>query len=167
MIPLGRFKGLGNQGLFMATPPLSAEQVATRAKPVTANGKRKGRPTNVERADHMVEAGLMPVSYMLGVLRDKSQSDQRRMWAAVNAAPYCHAKLNAIDMRTYVELQARLEGADARVVAPTKLSPAEREAMRTMILRALGDEGDAALSGGNGGDVIEGSYTTRDAQGGD
>lgn len=42
----------------------------------------------------------MPLEYMLAVMRNPSPkiSDARRDWAAQAAAPYCHARLNNIDV---------------------------------------------------------------------
>jgi hypothetical protein len=39
----------------------------------------------------------MPLDYLLRVLRDVTEPQERRMAAAVAAAPYCHARLKAIE----------------------------------------------------------------------
>jgi hypothetical protein len=41
-------------------------------------------------------AGLMPLEHLLRVMRDPSESLERRLYCAIAAAPYCHAKLKAI-----------------------------------------------------------------------
>ena len=43
-------------------------------------------------------SGLMPLDYMLSVLRDDQADDARRAWAAREAAPYVHAKLTTVDV---------------------------------------------------------------------
>jgi hypothetical protein len=39
----------------------------------------------------------MPLEHFLAVMRDPNESDDRRMSAAIAAAPYCHRKLKAIE----------------------------------------------------------------------
>jgi hypothetical protein len=41
--------------------------------------------------------GLMPLEYMLNVLRDESQPHDERFKAAINAAPYLHPKLSSVE----------------------------------------------------------------------
>ena len=57
-------------------------------------GRRKGTPNKVtvKRAAEIAESGKTPLDFMLSVLRDEDASIKERMWAAVAAAPYCHAK---------------------------------------------------------------------------
>ena len=38
----------------------------------------------------------MPLEHLLAVMRDPNESQDRRMYAAVAAAPYCHRKLKAV-----------------------------------------------------------------------
>jgi hypothetical protein len=52
----------------------------------------------VELAREAEASGLMPLEYMLSVLRDVNQTNDNRMWAAEKAAPYVHAKLSAVEM---------------------------------------------------------------------
>jgi hypothetical protein len=40
---------------------------------------------------------LMPLAYMLQVLRDPKSSPDQKQWAAETAAPYCHAKLASLE----------------------------------------------------------------------
>lgn len=67
-------------------------------------GKRKGagRPKGArsrltERAIERAGEGLLPLDYMLAVLRDENRSDAERMDAAKAAAPFVHARLAQID----------------------------------------------------------------------
>lgn len=94
-------------------------------------GKREGagRPAGAvtkrtrEAADAAAKDGLTPLDYMLSILRDETQEQEKRMWAAEKAAPYVHAKLasvevsgdqeNPLSVVTRIELvAARGNGAD-------------------------------------------------------
>ncbi len=57
-------------------------------------GRQKGTPNKVtvRRAAETAARGKTPLDFMLSVLRDEDASIKERMWAAVAAAPYCHAK---------------------------------------------------------------------------
>ena len=44
------------------------------------------------------QSGLLPVEYMLGVMRDESLDTRLRIDAAKAAAPYVHQKLSAISV---------------------------------------------------------------------
>jgi hypothetical protein len=62
-------------------------------------GRTKGTP-NVKTAEQVaaVEAsGLMPLDYMLGVMRNENEDAVRRLDAAKSAAPYVHARLSSIE----------------------------------------------------------------------
>lgn len=68
-------------------------------------GKREGagRPAGAvtkrtrEAADAAAKDGLTPLDYMLSILRDEAQEQEKRMWAAEKAAPYVHAKLASVE----------------------------------------------------------------------
>jgi hypothetical protein len=69
-----------------------------RPKGLPKTGGRQKGSTNKRQAALVaaVEAsGLMPLDYMLGVLRDPHSEANRRDWAAKEAAPYLHAKLTS------------------------------------------------------------------------
>lgn len=56
-------------------------------------GRPKGAKTILtEKAIMKAADGLMPLDYMLGILRDESRSEEQRMDAAKAAAPYVHAR---------------------------------------------------------------------------
>lgn len=42
--------------------------------------------------------GVLPLDYLLAVMRDESVEDERRDKAANAAAPYLHAKLASVDL---------------------------------------------------------------------
>ena len=82
-------------------------------------GRTKGTPNRktqeiVEKAE---ASGLMPLDFMLSVLRDERQTFDNRMWAAEKAAPYVHAKLASVEH----------SGPDGEPLGPTiiQLVPAE------------------------------------------
>lgn len=62
-------------------------------------GRPKGAITKKTRElqEKALEGGLTPLEYMLQVLRDKEESSERRMWASEKAAPYVHARLQAVE----------------------------------------------------------------------
>ena len=62
-------------------------------------GRPSGAVTKRTRAvaEKASKAGLTPLEYMLGVLRDEGADPKDRMWAAEKAAPYVHAKLASVE----------------------------------------------------------------------
>lgn len=61
-------------------------------------GNKKGAKRQVtEEAIKRAAAGETPLEYMLKVMRDSTQSDDRRDRMAVGAAPYVHAKLSSME----------------------------------------------------------------------
>jgi hypothetical protein len=67
--------------------------------PRPSAGRPKGvrNVKTVEQIAKVEAAGITPLEYMLGVLRDKSAETALRMDAAKAAAPYVHARLSAIE----------------------------------------------------------------------
>ena len=53
--------------------------------------------------------GLMPLDYMLQVLRSEESDKRDRQWAALAAAPYVHAKLIATEMKVSGSLITGIE----------------------------------------------------------
>ena len=45
-----------------------------------------------------MEGGMMPLDYLLGIMRDDDQDARWRLDAAKAAAPYCHARLSATEV---------------------------------------------------------------------
>jgi hypothetical protein len=64
-------------------------------------GRQKGaRNRATAEARAAAEAtGVMPLSYMLEVMRDPEADQKRRDAMAMAAAPYLHARLSAIDAK--------------------------------------------------------------------
>ena len=62
-------------------------------------GRKPGAATrmNQEARAKAAAGGIMPLDYMLKILRDENAEQDVRMDAAKAAAPYLHAKLAAIE----------------------------------------------------------------------
>lgn len=61
----------------------------------TGGGSRKGKPNKrtAERVAAAEASGLMPVDYLLSVMRDPEVDRAVRVSVALEVAPYLHAKL--------------------------------------------------------------------------
>jgi len=69
------------------------------AKGRKTGGRTKGTPnraTAARQAD-IAASGLTPLEFILSVMRDEQADTATRLDAAVEAAPYVHPKLAAID----------------------------------------------------------------------
>lgn len=62
-------------------------------------GRKPGASTklNEQARKQAAEGGLMPLDYMLSILRDEDMAPDARMDAAKAAAPYVHAKLASVE----------------------------------------------------------------------
>jgi len=61
-------------------------------------GRPKGAKHRLtEQAISQAGGGLLPLDFMLAVLRDENRPDAERMDAAKAAAPYVHARLSQVD----------------------------------------------------------------------
>lgn len=67
----------------------------------TGGGSRLGRRNKATsaRLEKERESGLMPLDYMLQVLRDEASNPEDRRWASKEAAPYMHAKLSSTEIK--------------------------------------------------------------------
>lgn len=92
-------------------------------------GKRDGagRPEGAvtkrtrETAEKAASAGLMPLDYMLAILRDDRADAKDRMWAAEKAAPYVHAKLASVEHSGTLDVTTQTkEQRDAAVAAAAR-----------------------------------------------
>jgi hypothetical protein len=69
-------------------------------------GRREGagrKPGSVSKLDgearrKAMEGGMMPLDYLLGIMRDEDQDARSRLDAAKAAVPYCHARLSATEV---------------------------------------------------------------------
>lgn len=65
------------------------------AKGIKTGGRKKGSKN--KRSLEIVASGLTPLDYMLERLRDDGEDSAVRADMAKAAAPYCHARLAAIE----------------------------------------------------------------------
>lgn len=70
-------------------------------------GRKPGASTkiNEEARKAAAEGGLMPLDYLLAIMRDDMQSQPDRVDAAKAAAPYVHAKLSTVEQTSKVTIQ--------------------------------------------------------------
>lgn len=62
-----------------------------------ARGKAAPSRTAVTKSKKSAPVDLMPLDYMLRVLRNEEAAPEERRWAAQQAAPYVHPKLSAVE----------------------------------------------------------------------
>ena len=61
-------------------------------------GRKKGVPTRRGlQSQSLAAKGMLPLEYMLAVMRDESVHPDRRFEAAKAAAPYVHPKLASVE----------------------------------------------------------------------
>jgi hypothetical protein len=70
-------------------------------------GSRNKR--TLELQERIAATGLTPLDYMLSVLRDETNDVATRLEAAKAAAPFVHARLNAIDLNAEIISRAVLK----------------------------------------------------------
>lgn len=63
-------------------------------------GRKKGQATkmNEKARQKAADGGLMPLDYLLSIMRDEGQPQDERKDAARAAAPYVHARLQSIEV---------------------------------------------------------------------
>jgi hypothetical protein len=62
-------------------------------------GRQKGtrNKRTLAQLEAMATSGeVLPLSYLLKIMRDEDEDPDRRMFAAKAAAPYCHPTLSAV-----------------------------------------------------------------------
>lgn len=74
-------------------------------------GRKPGSKTKktMDIAMAAAAAGETPLEYLLNVMRDPTVDDDRRMDAAKSAAPYCHARLNAVAVNGEIDNKITVE----------------------------------------------------------
>lgn len=60
------------------------------------NGHNRIAEESIEKAK---ASGVMPLDYMLAIMRDEGEDNTRRLDAAKSAAPYLHAKLSQVEAK--------------------------------------------------------------------
>lgn len=98
-------------------------------------GYRHGNPGgSVNSLKHEVltyraKYDCLPLDYMLKILNEEKETDERRMWAAEHAAPYLHAKLASIEVTSSGETVKH-------PVDLTKLTDKELDQLETLVNKA-------------------------------
>ncbi len=105
-------------------------------------GRQKGTPNRATsmRERVLARGGLMPLDYMLSILRDENADAGRRDEMAKAAAPYCHPKLTSIDARLHAELSGKVE--HDLLIDSRRLTPDQRAALRELLAAAVNDDAD-------------------------
>ena len=64
-----------------------------------SGGRQKGMPNKATVARNLAlrDSGLLPLDFMISIMRDETKDLAIRMSAANSAAPYVHAKLTAVE----------------------------------------------------------------------
>jgi len=71
-------------------------RAVARHKP---DGRKKAMPNKPKAgAVELAASGLLPLDYMLSVMRDPTASAKRRDAMAARAAPYCHARYKSVKL---------------------------------------------------------------------
>lgn len=101
------------------------------AKGKKTGGRRPGSPNKAtaEREARIAASGLTPLDYMISLMRDANLDVPTRLDAAKSAAPYVHAKLQAI----------QLTGKDG---GPIKVEDSVRQELMSRILGSLRHKDD-------------------------
>jgi hypothetical protein len=88
-------------------------------------GRKPGQTTklNEEARQQALSSGISPLDYMLGQLRDETNSKEERMDAAKAAAPYVHARLAAVEHSG--DMTLRHEDALDELDEPGTVDPAQ------------------------------------------
>lgn len=74
------------------------ERGRPKGQPKTG-GRQKGtlNKATAKRETELRKSGILPLDYMLKVLRDRRSKPDDKRWAAQTAAPYVHPKLAAVE----------------------------------------------------------------------
>jgi hypothetical protein len=63
-------------------------------------GRKPGSVSKLDAAARMkaMEGGMMPLDFLLAIMRDDEKDARSRLDAAKAAAPYCHARLSSTEL---------------------------------------------------------------------
>ena len=73
-------------------------------------GRKQGKPNalNAKARERAAASGLLPLDYLLSIVRNDSEAQDVRIDAAKAAAPYLHARLASIDMTSKTDYTHRV-----------------------------------------------------------
>jgi hypothetical protein len=80
-------------------------------------GRKKGKHTAAvqRQINEAAASGELPLAYMLRIMRDETQSNDRRDSMAIAAAPYVHAKLSVTKLNASGGIIVRLDSDDEKL----------------------------------------------------
>jgi hypothetical protein len=101
-------------------------------------GRQKGaRNRATAEARAAAEAtGILPLDYMLSVMRDPNADPRRRDAMAIAAAPYLHSKLSAVEAKPNEPSTAEMCGIRVEFVRPRPRDEDDEDAKRTLPRKA-------------------------------
>jgi hypothetical protein len=80
-----------------------------------SDGREKAMPNEAKAA--AAASSLLPLDYMLSVMRDPTASAERRDRIAAMAAPYCHARYKSVNgMRLLVDQHRSMSASSSLMV---------------------------------------------------
>src|SRR6186713_2006340 len=86
-----------------------------------SGGRQKGGVDKIKREAILAAQGITPLDYMMAVVRNETEDKTVRLDAAKAAAPYVHARLQAVtlggDPENPIKLDSRSELDEARHLA--------------------------------------------------
>jgi hypothetical protein len=85
----------------------------------------------------LASKGMLPLDYMLGVMRDPTESKEERMRMAVAAAPYVHPRLASIQTTAHVTGHLTLEDLVAATLPEAK-KLIEHTVVEAEVIREIG-----------------------------
>jgi hypothetical protein len=96
---------------------------------------------NAEVIAEAIAAGITPVEFMLGIMRDQDADPKRREWAAEKAAPYLHPRPAPLERTVEIDLPdtSTVAGIDQALdiiitaMGASELSPAEGQSFMSVI----------------------------------
>ena len=116
---------------------------------MTRGGRREGAGRKLgsvskldgEARTKAMEGGMMPLDYLLGIMRDEDHDARSRLDAAKAAAPYCHARLSSTELSgpngSAVQVQTT-QKLDISGLSDEELDILERALRKTVALQEEG-----------------------------
>jgi hypothetical protein len=82
-------------------------------------GRQKGtkNKATLQREQKLAESGLLPLDFLLRVMRNPRRPLHERLDAAAKAAPYVHPRLKAVEAKITVEKACASDWTDAELFA--------------------------------------------------
>lgn len=101
------------------------------ARPGAGRPKGGANRINDEARRRALAGGMSPLEFLLGVMRDEKQPLEKRMDAARSAAPFVHAKLQALQHSG--PDGGPIKTQSATVIDAATMTPEQRDALRKLL----------------------------------